>query len=118
MGSPLGERITSFRKKIGLSQKNLAAAAGISPTALNYYEKGKCEPNILVLMNLAKALNVTGDALLGLEPHQDLIAQNRDEYNILRDFRNLNALGQQRLSEYAAGLGEVPRFTRLGEVII
>jgi transcriptional regulator with XRE-family HTH domain len=110
MASSLGERITFFRKKLGVSQKGLAATAGISPTALNYYEKGKCEPNILVLMNLAKALNVTGDALLGLEPRQDLVAQNRDEYGILRAFRGLNALGQSRLSEYAAGLSEMPKY--------
>jgi transcriptional regulator with XRE-family HTH domain len=112
MSSPLGGRITFFRKKMGLSQKNLAIAAGVSPTALNYYEKGKCEPNILVLMNLAKALNVTGDALLGLEPHHDLVAQNRDEYNILRAFRGLNALGQNRLAEYAAGLAEAPKYAK------
>jgi transcriptional regulator with XRE-family HTH domain len=109
--STLGQRIRYYRKKAGLSQKDLAAAVGMSSNAVSHYEKDNREPNILVLMNLAKALNVTGDALLGLEPHPGLIAQNRDEYAMLRHFRGLNALGQKRILEDIAGLAELPKYS-------
>jgi transcriptional regulator with XRE-family HTH domain len=97
---------------MGLSQKKLATTMGISPTALNYYEKGKCEPNILALMNLAKVLNVTADALLGMKPKEDLIAQNRDEHKALCIFRELNTVGQKRFLEFGTSLKDAPKFTK------
>lgn len=105
----LGERIVYYRKKLGLSQKELAAAVGMSPTAISYYETDKREPNILILMNLAKTLNITGDTLLGLE-HPDLIAQTDDEYSMLCAYRALNSVGQERLLEYANSLRELPKY--------
>ncbi|MCL2220619.1 MAG: helix-turn-helix domain-containing protein [Chitinispirillia bacterium] len=107
----LGQRIKHYRKKAELSQKGLAAIVGVSPTVLSRYESDKLEPNILTLMNLAKALNITGDALLGLELHPDLIAQNRDEYTVLRNFRRFNNLGQDRVLEYISGIAELPKYT-------
>ncbi|MCL2182983.1 MAG: helix-turn-helix domain-containing protein [Chitinispirillia bacterium] len=107
----LGQRIKHYRNKADLSQKDLAAIVGISPTVFSRYESDKLEPNILTLMNLAKALNITGDALLGLSPHPDLIAQNRDEYTVLRTFRSFNSLGQNRTLEYISGVAELPKYT-------
>jgi len=100
----LGQRITHYRKKIGISQKDLATVAGISPTALNYYEKDKREPNVLILIKLAKALNITGGALLGLEPHPDMITQSRNEFLILNSIRELNARGQEKVLEYISDI--------------
>jgi len=111
MSLSLGQQIVCYRKKAELSQKDLAALAGISSAALNQYEKGKREPNLLVITNLARALNTTIDALLGLESLPDLTAQNRDEYTLLRDFRRLNALGQKRILGDIAGLGELPKYS-------
>jgi len=110
MSSSLGQRIAYYRKRNGLSQKELAEAIGMSPTALSYYETDKREPNILVLMNLARTLNITGDTLLGLEPHPDTVAQNGDECALLRSFRALNGLGRDRVLEYIAGLEELPKY--------
>jgi transcriptional regulator with XRE-family HTH domain len=106
----LGQRIVHYRKKAGFLQKELAAAIGITPTALNYYEKDKREPTVLVLANLADALGITGDALLGRE-HPDLIAKNKTEYSLLRAHRNLNNLGQERVLEYASDLSGLAKYT-------
>lgn len=106
----LGKRIVYYRKRAKLQQKELAAAVGISPSALNYYEKDKCEPTVLVLSNLAEVLNITGDALLGRE-HPDLVAQNRNEFQTLHGIRGLNPLGQRRVLEYIASLADAPKFT-------
>ena len=111
MSSSLGLQIARCRKQAGLSQKDLAAFVGISSAALSQYEKGKREPNLLVITSLARALNTTIDALLGLEPLPDLVAQNRGEYALLRHFRGLNALGQKRILGDIAELGELPKYS-------
>jgi hypothetical protein len=61
-------------------------------------------------MKLAGALNVTADALLGLEPHPDQIAQNSDEADWLRIFRKLNELGRDRALEYVSEMTEMPKY--------
>lgn len=106
----LGRRITYYRTRAGLTQKRCAELADISPTALNYYEKDKREPNVLILVNLAKVLKVTVDTLAGLEPRPDLIAQNSDESFMLRLFRNLNGRGQERALELVSGLKDMPMY--------
>jgi transcriptional regulator with XRE-family HTH domain len=111
MSTSLGERIVYYRRRAGISQKKLAALTGIKPSTLSYYEKGKREPNILILISLAKALEITGDALLGVKPQPDLIAQNRDEAAVLRVFRAMNPQGQKRALENMADLSEVPRYS-------
>jgi len=107
----LGQRITYYRKKIGISQKELAIAAEIKPAALNYYEKDKREPNVLILIRLVKALNITGGALLGLEPPTDMITKNKNEFHALHTLRNLNSLGQEKVLEYISDLSEAPKYT-------
>jgi len=107
----LGQRITYYRKKIGISQKDLALAAEIKPSALNYYEKDKREPNVLILIRLVKALNITGGALLGLEPSPDMITKSKNEFHALHTLRNLNNLGQEKVLEYMSDLSEVSKYT-------
>jgi len=111
MSLSLGRRIVDYRKKAGISQKELAEMVGIKPSSLSYYERGKREPNVLILIGLAKALRITGDALLGVEPQPDLIAQNRDEAAVLRVFRAMNRLGQQKTLEYTSDLSEIPKYS-------
>jgi len=99
----LGERITYYRKITGMRQKELAALTGISASALNYYEKDKREPNVLTLTKLAKALNITGDTLLGIE-RPEASAHDSSEYSLLKSYRIFNDHGKQKLLEYAADL--------------
>ena len=110
--SSIGQRIKYYRKKAGLSQKDLAAEIGMSSNAVCHYERDYREPNILMLAGIAKALKVSGDALLGLEPNSDLVAQNRDESALLRDFRALKCVGQERALEYLSALKELPRYAK------
>jgi transcriptional regulator with XRE-family HTH domain len=110
MKSSLGQRITYYRKKTKISQKALAKAVGVSPPMISRYEADEKKPNITVLINIAKVLNTTSDILLGLEPRSDSIAQTRDEHTLLRVFRNLNGLGQDRFLEYGTGLEELPKY--------
>jgi transcriptional regulator with XRE-family HTH domain len=60
----LGRRIAGARQAAGMKCKELAAAAGISPAGLYWYETGgtSCPP--IVLSRIAQALGVSVTALM------------------------------------------------------
>ena len=60
----LGHRIGALRRKLGLSQAELAHRLGISPSAMGMYEQGRREPSGATLVALARELQVTTDYLL------------------------------------------------------
>lgn len=62
-----GARMARLRKAAGYSQRDLAAELGISQRMIAYYEKQTQYPPTHLLPNLAKALGVSADQLLGLE---------------------------------------------------
>ena len=72
-----GERIVHFRKKLGLSQKELAEHIGITANCLYYYEKDKRQPTVELIREIANALSISGDELLGTKwaaaSHPDII---------------------------------------------
>ena len=59
----LGGRIRQRRTALGLSQKALCAAAGVSPRFLVMLERGEGNPSVVRLFDLAQALGVTLSAL-------------------------------------------------------
>lgn len=59
-------RIVQARELAGLSQKELAAEMGISPSTLNGYERGKHDPKSDGLTSISKICGVTVDFLLNL----------------------------------------------------
>ncbi len=62
----LGERLRQRRKELGLTAKIVARAAGVSPSYLSQLEHGKQgRPSLDVLADLAAALEVPLDVLLG-----------------------------------------------------
>lgn len=62
-----GDRLNRLRKAAGYSLRELAAEIGISHRMLVYYEKHSEHPPTYLLPQLAKALGVTADQLLGME---------------------------------------------------
>lgn len=62
----LSKRIKETRENSGFTQQQLAEAVGVTKTAIYYYEKGQKVPSADVLKNIALALNVSTDYLLGL----------------------------------------------------
>ena len=60
----LGPRIAALRREAGLSQAELAARLGVSPSAMGMYEQGRREPAAELLVALARELKVTTDFLL------------------------------------------------------
>ena len=58
-------RLTAARKKRGMKQDELAKEAGISRQSLSKYENGERLPAVDVLHNIAVALNISADYLIG-----------------------------------------------------
>jgi transcriptional regulator with XRE-family HTH domain len=63
-----GPRLTAIRKARGLTQAQLAEAAGTTQRSISYYENDDGIPPASVVIALAKALKVSADELLGIKP--------------------------------------------------
>lgn len=63
-----GERLVGLRKAAALTQQQLADEVGVSRRMIAYYEGQSEHPPTTLLPALTRALNVSADALLGLEP--------------------------------------------------
>lgn len=62
----VGKRIRLARESVGLTQEKLAETIGVSRTAISRWESGEIDPTIEHLIDLAQALNVSADYLLGI----------------------------------------------------
>ena len=60
-------RLKQIRQDLGLSQRQLGDLINISPQAFYYYENGKRDVSVPTIIRLAKALNMNGNQILGLE---------------------------------------------------
>lgn len=89
------------REALGISQRELARRCGISEAQISKYEKGTIDPSSTFLKNIAEALNVSADYLLGLtnEPRghlgDDLVTE--DEESLLHSFRREGWAGVAQL---------------------
>ena len=66
-----GEKIRRFRKRAGLTQKELAAALGVSESFVSQYEIGKREPKRQTLEKISAALGLPNPAWLMFDPLPD-----------------------------------------------
>jgi transcriptional regulator with XRE-family HTH domain len=64
----MGERLQRLRQEKGLSQSQLADAAGIPIGSLRNWERGRREPLLGTAARLADALGVSLDELAGRVP--------------------------------------------------
>ena len=66
----ISARLTELRKERGLSQKEAAAALGVSQALLSHYEKGIRECRLDFLAKACEYYDVTADYLLGLSENR------------------------------------------------
>ena len=60
----LGARIAMLRRQQGMSQKELGARLGVSPSTIGMYEQDRREPDCAALVSLAEIFGVSTDFLL------------------------------------------------------
>ena len=75
MEETLGKRIVSHRKRLGLTQDQLAEQIGVTAQAVSKWENDQSCPDITILPKLAQIFGTSVDALLGCQPHQEQVFQ-------------------------------------------
>ena len=60
-------RLKRRRQDLGLSQRQLGDLINVSSQGISYYELGKRDASIPTIIRLAKALNMNGNQILGIE---------------------------------------------------
>ena len=66
----IGQRIKMYRQQLNLTQAQLAKKAGVRNSVISFYELGDRIPSAVVIKNLATALNVSTDQLLGMKTNK------------------------------------------------
>lgn len=60
----MGEKLKAARQAAGMTQTQLAEAAGMTQRDISRYESGKHEPGALTLKRMAQALGCSMDVLV------------------------------------------------------
>ena len=63
-----GQRLKAIRTSKALTQQELGERVGVSQRVVAYYEADDAQPPGALLVELATALDVSADELLGIEP--------------------------------------------------
>ena len=115
----LGKRVEETRKRLGMSQAELAERAGISQTTLSDIERGRNERSRYAV-NLSAALCV--DPMWLVDGEDDERCQSSSLGERIKQVRTANGITQARLAEMSgvsqaaigkleAGLAERSRYT-------
>lgn len=102
-----GRRLASLRREAGYSQRELAAEIGISPRMMAYYEAQTERPPAHLLSDIADALAVTVDQLLGRKPVTRRKAPKNER--LMRQLRKVEQLpprARQAVIEHIEALAE------------
>lgn len=71
----MGSRIAAHRRRLGLTQDQLAEQIGVSPQAVSKWENDQSCPDIAILPQLAEIFGVSTDELLGRSAKADPVYQ-------------------------------------------
>jgi transcriptional regulator with XRE-family HTH domain len=100
----LTEKVRRAREKLGMNQKQLAAASKITQATISRIESGQVkELKSEALKRLAAALRVTVDYLVDKTTElssQDLLQSDSAAEYILRGYERLSAAGREQLRNF------------------
>lgn len=93
------------RKKIGISQDEVAKALKVPRTTYANYENGICDPSVDILIKLADFYNISIDELVGRPTHLiNLNAIKPTKSRLIEQILAMNELQELRTTAYIAGL--------------
>ena len=92
-----GKRLASLRKAAGYTQQELADATGVPRRMIAYYEGETKHPPATLLPELAGALRVSADELLGITPVKQTMTANRRLQRRMQQFDQLPKRDQEAL---------------------
>lgn len=69
-----GEKLRNHRKRIGMTQEEVAGKIGVSPQAISKWESGDCLPDCFNLKSISDVYGVSADILLETQSSGDIDA--------------------------------------------
>lgn len=96
-GASFGKRLAQLRKAAGFTQQELADDIGVSRRMIAYYEGETEYPPTALLPDLAHALKVSTDELLGIKPVKQTDKTNRRLLRRIQQFDQLPKRDQEAL---------------------
>jgi transcriptional regulator with XRE-family HTH domain len=99
----IGIKISTYRQKCNMTQKQLAKAAGIAETDIAKYEQHKHLPKMNALQKIADALQISIDQLLedNLEVFQQPVDLSPIDHQLLSSFYILSNTKMTALLKFA-----------------
>ena len=87
----IGKNIAKYRKEKGLTQEELGAKLGVTNQAVSKWESEVSMPDVMLLPEIANALNITLDDLYGIAKEPEKMREQSSArkciYKILKNFR-------------------------------
>ncbi len=100
-----GPRLRELRKRRGLTQIDLGKLLGVSNRVIAYYEDRNAQPPGPLLVDMARALRVSCDEILGLKPIKDTTSPRTARLlNRLRRIEELRPAEQRAVLRYLEAL--------------
>lgn len=99
------KNIAFYRKKQKKTQKDLAAAIGVTAAAVSSWECGNNTPDVDTLFMICKVLHVGFYDMCGISADNSPLTD--DENDLLNTYKILNDTGRQKLLERAAELRDL-----------
>ena len=84
----IGQVIREYRKKKNITQEEMANRLGVTAPAVNKWENGISQPDIMLLAPIARLLNITPDILLSFEEELREEEINNIVYQINEKFKS------------------------------
>lgn len=101
MATLTGNKLAALLKEQGMSQKELAKAAGLTPAAVSRYVNGEREPRALTVAALAEVLGVKPSDIMGTSDEQEV------DTAVSFIVRNIDKLTEAQRAELIAALTEL-----------
>ena len=91
-----GPRLVELRKARGLTQVQLAELAGTTQRAISYYENDAGYPPAPALIDLARALEISTDVLLGVKaPKVERYREDSETQRLWKRFQHVTMLPER-----------------------
>ncbi|HWO97417.1 MAG TPA: cupin domain-containing protein [Bacillus sp. (in: firmicutes)] len=115
----IGKKVEKYRKAKGLSSRELAKIAEITPSMLSQIERGLANPSIQTLKVLAKALDVpTFSFLLEETNTEDLVVRSNERKKMVVDNLSYELLSPDFTGTLATAIMTIPPNTASSEKLL
>jgi transcriptional regulator with XRE-family HTH domain len=101
MATLTGNKLAALLKERGMSQKELAEAACLTPASVSRYVNGEREPRVLTVAALADVLGVKPSDIIGTSDEQEM------DTAVSFIVRNIDKLTEAQRAELIAALSKL-----------